>query len=402
MDQHDYEGGFMRVDRVELFVTDLPARLRRRSAGSGSDTGEPGDVMGKPVLVKVFADGLVGYGQVRPTGRNHWLPDTSLSVVATLRDYYGPLLLGADITDLERLWTEFDRTLPGNGPARAAIDFALHDLIGKAYGVPVHALLGGAARPEIPLEWSVSLSESVEDMVHASVDVIERYGISNFSLKAGGPAGWRQDVRMLGAVREALGADVTIGLDANMAWTVGETIRAINAMADFDVSYVEQPIHKTDFVGLARVRSAINGVALIADEPIIALHDVLRIVRADAADAVCIKLAKIGGIRQARKMTTIAEAARIQVNVGGAAVMSQLEAAAIAHYYASVPAQHMLDGAEFVFALAGVLADPLVPETDFAIRADGHVAVPTSPGLGIRVDDNAVKELALVSEVVTG
>ena len=112
----------MRVDRVELFVTDLPARLRRRSAGSGSDTGEPGDVMGKPILLKLYADGLAGYGQVRPTGRNHWLPDTSLSVVATLRDYYGPLLLGADITDLERLWTEFDRTLPANGPARAVID----------------------------------------------------------------------------------------------------------------------------------------------------------------------------------------------------------------------------------------------------------------------------------------
>jgi L-alanine-DL-glutamate epimerase-like enolase superfamily enzyme len=392
----------MRVDRVELFVTDLPNRVRRRSAGSPSDTGEPGDVMGKPVLVKIHADGLVGYGQVRPTGRNHWLPDTSLSVVAALRDYYGPVLIGADITDLERLWSEFDRTLPANGPARAAIDFALHDLIGKAHGLPVHALLGGAVRPQIPLEWSVSLSESVEDMVSASTDVIDRYGISNFSLKAGGPAGWRHDVRMVGAVREALGPDVIIGLDANMAWTPGETIRAINAMADFDVSYVEQPIHKTDLAGLAHVRSAVNGVALIADEPVVALHDVLGIVRANAADAVCIKLAKSGGIRQARKMTAIAEAARIQVNVGGAAVMSQLEAAAIAHYYASVPPQHMLDGAEFVFALAGVLADPLVPETDFAIRSDGHVAVPASPGLGIRIDDIAVKKLALVSEVVAG
>ena len=266
----------------------------------------------------------------------------------------------------------------------------------------MHALLGGAVRPQIPLEWSVSLSESVEDMVSASTDVIDRYGISNFSLKAGGPAGWRHDVRMVGAVREALGPDVIIGLDANMAWTPGETIRAINAMADFDVSYVEQPIHKTDLAGLAHVRSAVNGVALIADEPVVALHDVLGIVRANAADAVCIKLAKSGGIRQARKMTAIAEAARIQVNVGGAAVMSQLEAAAIAHYYASVPPQHMLDGAEFVFALAGVLADPLVPETDFAIRSDGHVAVPASPGLGIRIDDIAVKKLALVSEVVAG
>jgi L-alanine-DL-glutamate epimerase-like enolase superfamily enzyme len=391
----------MRVDRIEVFVTDLPERLSRRSAGSGSDTGAPGDVMSKPILVKVFADGLVGYGQVRPTGRNHWLPDTSLSVVAAVRDYYGPQLLGADPSNLEALWADFDRTLPNNGPARAAIDFALHDLLGKAYGVPVHALLGGAARPAIPVEWSVSLADSVEEMVSASVRVIETHGITNFSLKAGGPGGWRHDVKTVGAVRAALGPDVTIGLDANMGWTVGETIRAINAMSDFDVSYVEQPIHKTDFVGLAAVRAGIGGVALIADEPVIGLHDVLNIIRMNAADAVCLKLTKIGGIRMARKMTTLIEAAHLQVNVGGAAVMSQLEAAAIAHYYASVPSPLMLDGAEFVFALAGVLADPLVPETDFRIGSDGHVAIPTGPGLGITVDDEAVAKHALISDVVS-
>src|ERR1700754_3786746 len=120
----------MKVERIEIFITHLPSRYMRRTAGSSSDTGAAGDVMGKPILVKIYADGVVGYGQVRPTGRNHFLADTSLSVVATIRDYYGPRLIGADLEDLELLWSDFDRILPRNGAARAVLDYAMHDALG--------------------------------------------------------------------------------------------------------------------------------------------------------------------------------------------------------------------------------------------------------------------------------
>jgi L-alanine-DL-glutamate epimerase-like enolase superfamily enzyme len=392
----------MPIDRIEVYITDLPARFQRQTAGSGSDTGTSKDPMGKPVLVKIFADGVVGYGQVRPTGRNHWLSDTSYSVVAAVRDYYGPRLIGSKLSDLELLWHDFDRILPKNGPARCVIDYALHDALGKQLGVPAHVLLGGAAQPVIPMEWSVSLAETNAEMVDDCRRAFDEYGINNFSLKAGGPKGWKIELDLVRAVREAMGDEAEIGLDANMAWTVPQAISALRAMSEYEIEYVEQPVHRTDLAGLAQVRAGVGGVAVIADESVNDVHDVMTIAEAHAADAVCVKLQKLGGLRSAKKLTAIAEAANLQVNVGGTAIMSQIEAAAIAHYYASVPAAVMLPGAEFVFGLGGVLQDPLVPQMDFVIGRDGTVTVPMTPGLGVVVDDEAVAALALSSDVVTG
>ncbi|PJR13427.1 mandelate racemase/muconate lactonizing enzyme family protein [Sinorhizobium meliloti] len=389
----------MKIERIEIFVTNLPSRYMRRTAGSSSDTGASGDLMGKPILVKVYADGVIGYGQVRPTGRNHFLPDTSLSVVATIRDYYGPRLIGANLEDFELLWSDFNRILPRNGAARAVLDYAMHDALGKGLGVPVHTLLGGCAQPVIPLEWSVSLADSHEELIADCRRAIDDFGITNLSLKAGGPDGWRADVAMVAAVREALGPDITLGLDANMGWTVPEAIRALKAMLEYDISYVEQPIAHSNLAGLAMVRAAVGGVSIIADEGIHDAHDVVSVAKASAADAVCLKLVKVGGIRLARKITDVAEACDLQVNLGGTAIMSQLEAAAIAHYYASVPKASMLAGGEFIFGLGGVLEDPLVPETDFVI-GHGEAAVPQSPGLGVTVDESALKSHTLLAEVV--
>jgi muconate cycloisomerase len=389
----------MKVERIEIFITNLPSRYMRRTAGSSSDTGASGDVMGKPILVKIYAEGVIGYGQVRPTGRNHFLPDTSLSVLATIRDYYGPRLIGADLEDIELLWADFDRILPRNGAARAVLDYAIHDALGKKLGVPVHTLLGGRAQPVIPLEWSVSLADSHAELIVDCRRAIDEFGIKNLSLKAGGPDGWRADVEMVAAVRKAVGSDIILGLDANMGWTVPEAIRALKAMLDYDISYVEQPIPAHDMRGLALVRQAVGGVDIIADEGIHDAHDVVAVAEAGAADAVCLKLVKVGGMHQARKITAVAEACNLRVNLGGTAIMSQIEAAAIAHYYTSVPARSMLAGGEFVFGLGGVLKDPLVPETDFVIGR-GEVAVPMGPGLGITIDESALAAHTLQKDAV--
>ena len=102
----------------------------------------------------------------------------------------------------------------------------------------------------------------------------------------------------------------------------------------------------------------------------------------------------------AKKIAAIAEGANILVNVGGLAVLSQLEAAAAAHFYASLPAHRCMPAGEFIFGLGVIGPDPLVPETDFVIR-DGHTEPPSGPGLGIAVDDAAVEKHTLMQEVVT-
>jgi L-alanine-DL-glutamate epimerase-like enolase superfamily enzyme len=129
------------------------------------------------------------------------------------------------------------------------------------------------------------------------------------------------------------------------------------------------------------------------------LGDAHGLARAEAVDAFCVKLYKMGGLRSAKKIAAVAEAAGIQLNVGGLAVQSQLEAAAGAHFYASTPERLIMPAAEFIFGLGVLGPDPLVPETDFRIK-DGHVAPPSGPGLGVVVDEQAVKRHTLKREVV--
>lgn len=109
----------MAIDRIEVFVTDLTARLQREISSGTYDTGAPGTLIGKPLLVKIHADGVTGYGQIRPISPGHFIPDTVHSMVGAITDIYGPRLIGKDLFGLESVSTMFDQALPGNMNARA-------------------------------------------------------------------------------------------------------------------------------------------------------------------------------------------------------------------------------------------------------------------------------------------
>ena len=166
-----------------------------------------------------------------------------------------------------------------------------------------------------------------------------------------------------------------------------------------DLGYIEQPVARRDLKALAEVRRAADGVPVMADESLFTLQDAYALAEARAVDAFCIKLYKLGGITAAKKIAAVAEAANIQLNCGGLAVQSQLEAAAGAHFYASTPAPRMMGAAEFLFGLNTIANDPLVPETDFVAK-DGHVDVPRGPGLGVTIDEAALKKHTLLAERV--
>jgi L-alanine-DL-glutamate epimerase-like enolase superfamily enzyme len=393
------KGNSLAIDRIEVLVTDLPQRLQRETSSGAYDTGAPGTLLGKPVLAKIHADGVTGYGQIRPISPGHFMPDTVHSMVGAITEVYGPRLIGKDLLDTESILALFDRALPANMNARAALDHALHDAIGKALKLPVHKLLGGLCQPRIPLEWSVSMAADPARMVADAERAMRQFGIRVLCLKAGGNGGWRRDVENFITVRKAVGADVTIGVDPNEGWTVSEAIRAVHALAPHRLDYLEQPVKRQDIAGMAAVRRELAGVPLMADEGVMTLGDAWALAKAEAVDVFCVKLYKMGGLRAAKKIAAVAEAAGIQVNVGGLAVHSQLEAAAGAHFYASTPERLIMPAAEFIFGLGVLGPDPLVPETDFVIR-DGHVTPPSRPGLGIAVDERAVERHTLKREVV--
>jgi muconate cycloisomerase len=387
------------IDRIEIHVTGLPVRVQRIFSSGSYDTGPAERLLSKPVLVKIHAEGVVGCAQIRPISPGHFVADTTHSVVAAIKEIYGPALIGKSIFDIEAINETFDARLAGNPAARAVLDIAVRDAVGKAMNQPLYNLLGGLCQPRIPLEWSVSMAEATATMVAESKRAVDEFGIRVLCLKMADRRGWRHDLRNFEAVRKAVGDDVMIGVDPNTGWTLADALSAVRELKKMGLGYIEQPIARRDLKGMAEIRRAADGVPVMADEALFTLQDAYALAEARAVDAYCIKLYKLGGLTPAKKIAAVAEAANIQLNCGGLAVQSQLEAAAGAHFYASTPASRMMGAAEFVFGLNAVGKDPLVPETDFVAR-DGHVEVPRGPGLGISIDEAALKKNTLLYERV--
>jgi muconate cycloisomerase len=319
--------------------------------------------------------------------------------VAAIKEIYGPALLGKSIFDLAAISEIFDNRLAGNPAARAVLDIALFDAMGKAFDTPLYNLIGGCCQPRIPLEWSVSMAEEAATMVAEARRAVDEFGISVLCLKMADRRGWRQDVKNFEAVRRAVGDDVMIGVDPNTGWTLADALSAIRELKPMGLGYIEQPVARRDLAAMAEIRRAAEGVPVMADEALFTLQDAHALAEARAVDAFCIKLYKLGGITPAKKIAAVAEAANIQLNCGGLAVQSQLEAAAGAHFYASTPASRTMGAAEFVFGLNATAKDPICPESDFVLR-EGHVEVPRGPGLGIAIDEAALKKHTLLHERV--
>ncbi len=389
----------MKIERIEIFITALSQRLQRVFSSGVYDTGPADSLLGKHVLVKVHAQGVTGIAQVRPISPGHFVADTAPSVFSAIKEVYGPALIGKSIFDFENANAMFDNRLAGNPAARSVLDIALHDAAGKALKTPLYNLLGGACQPRIPLEWSVSMADDVGVVIAEAQKAVDEFGIKVLCLKMADRRGWRYDVSVFEAVRKAIGGDVMIGIDPNTGWTLADALSAIDALKPMGLGYIEQPIERRDLAGLAEIRRAANGVPVMADEGVFTVQDALALAQARACDAFCIKLYKMGGLTNAKKIAAIGEGANIRVNCGGLSVQSQLDAAASAHFYAATPAARTMGAAEFTFGLNATAKDPLCPESDFKIK-DGHVNVPTGYGLGVTIDEALLKKNTLMQETI--
>jgi L-alanine-DL-glutamate epimerase-like enolase superfamily enzyme len=382
------------IRRVEI----MPLKVQltfRRTLSKGVVAGDDARPwVGDPVLIRVEStDGVVGCGQVRPP--TPWLGETTDSIVAALRHYYGPALIGANALERELIGPMLERLLPANSVALAGVDMALHDLVGRTYGLPVYALLGGTRRV-IPLDWSISLNP-IDSMVAEATRAVSEFGVRTICLKMGPSAHWQEDIATFKRVRSEVGHEVEIGIDPNEGYDLSTTLRVLRALEDEHVAYVEQPMHRDDHEGLRLLRAQ-GAAPLLIDESAIHASDVQRLIAHGCCDGLVLKLWKSGGFSGVRRMATLAEAAGLQTTLGGVAHGSLIEAAACAHVYSSLAVQPM--AAEFVLGLNVVDNDPIAtPASDFAV-SDGSVCAPSAPGLGIDVDIDAARSLALATFIV--
>lgn len=388
-----------RIARVEV----IPLRLWlnfKRSISRRLDVDVPNvEWVDNPVVVRVeTASGCSGHARVRvPSG---WLGETTTSITGAVRDFYAPQLIGASLLEREANAAMLDAILPGNPGALSAVDTAIHDALGKTLGLPVYALLGGEGEP-VPLDWSVSLRppDRRDETIAECRKAVEEYGVRILCLKVGPREHWRADVETFQAVRAAVGPDVEIGMDPNEGYDLPTAVRVLRLLQDDDVAYVEQPFHREHAADLAELRAQV-AVPIYLDEGAVTLSDALGIVERRAADGLVLKMWKTGSFSKTLKMAAIAQAAGMSTTIGGTAQGNALEAACFAHLYAAVPGRVM--AGEFILGM-DVTADhdPIATAPpEFAIR-DGHAHLPHGPGLGIEVDIDAARDLALACYTIS-
>lgn len=333
-------------------------------------------------LVRVETDaGVTGWGEGTPdpivTG------ETFRGVVETLR-LLAPMLVGRDPFDRTQVVRDLDAVVGGNPTAKAAIDIALHDLVGRALGVPVWALLGGRAKEHLTISRVVSLK--TPDAMAADAARHVEHGFRTVKLKVGVADDVRGDIRRVAAVREAVGDDVGIKIDVNQGWvTAGTAIQGARGVAAYFPDYVEQPVAAHDLEGLAEVRRQ-SGVPIMADEALHDAGDVLRAVQLRACDLVNIKLMKCGGFLGALRLNAIAETAGLVCQVG-TMVESSVASAAGLHLALAL---HNVQTVEMGGPL--MLAEDIGPLGRYYDR--DRITLPDGPGLGIEPDAAAVDRFA--------
>jgi L-alanine-DL-glutamate epimerase-like enolase superfamily enzyme len=367
----------MKITAVEVYRQDLPLVTPFQHFASGSVRAL------EEVYVRLTTDeGVTGLGESR--GNSHYLTgDTPDRVVAEILQHLGPRLIGRDPRELHALLAELDQAVVGAHGSRSALDLALHDLVGHAYGVPVFALLGGAVRETLPSNQSIWYGPPDAAARQAAAYVADGF---RFLKVRSGLRPFQRDIDRIRAVREAIGPDVSLAIDLNMAWTAREAVRHLRTLEPFDLAYVEQPVPHRDFAGLRHVTQHTD-IPIMADESVQSLDDVLLLARDRVVDLLHLKLIKLGGIAGLWRAAAVAETAGIELMVGQTNE-GGLATAAAAHCALAVKARYLeLYGAE------GLVEDPA---TGFALRR-GVATITERPGLGVTLDVSRLRPVGTVT-----
>ena len=260
------------------------------------------------IIVKVFTDeGIVGFGESSP-----FVPVTNetLESVPIFLDIFKKALVGQNPFEIEKIHKIMNTITPGNTSAKAGIDIALYDIMGKKLEMPVYRLLGGY-RSSFNVDVTVGIDKP-EIMAQEALRYVKS-GYKILKIKAGlDPVA---DVEAIRQIRQAVGESIRLRVDANQGWSVNTAIKVMRAFEEFGVDAVEQPLKYWDIDGLAYVRAASN-ICLMADESLHSPEDAMKLAKIRAVDIFNIKLMKAGGLYPALRINAIGEASGIPCMLG--------------------------------------------------------------------------------------
>jgi L-alanine-DL-glutamate epimerase-like enolase superfamily enzyme len=363
-----------RITRITATAVSVPRVAPFRSA-LGLSTGSSYGI----VQIET-ASGVTGLGEISMI----WNGD-GVALCPTVSEVIAPALIGLDAFDINRAHQLMDAAIQFSraaNPAKAAIDMALYDIAGKLLGAPVYNLLGGRVRSAVPLSMSIHIAP-VAEMIAQAKEGVKR-GFKGVKIKVGIDP--KHDIEATTAIREALGAEATIRVDANMGWrSRREALCIIEQLAPFGIHSVEQPLPADRLEDLAWLRDA-SPIPIMVDESVWGIDDAQRVIDARAADIINVYVSEAGGLRNAARIFAMAEASGIQCTIGS---MPELGIGTAAEMHLAVAMPELLGPSD----VCGLLysAESLIMET--LPISEGVAGAPPGPGLGVTLDEKRLAAL---------
>ena len=362
----------LRIRQIELYKLNMPLK-------------EPFIISLGPILnaenvllVIHTENGPTGYGECSPFMS---INGESVDTCFIVGHYFAKLFKEKNALAIEERITDMDKLIYGNSSIKSAFYMALYDIAAQHAGMPLYKYLGGTNTKTIITDYTVSIGEPAK--MAADAIKIKEEGYPAIKIKLG--KNGETDVLRIKAIREAVGNEILLRIDANQGWTVEEAITTLKTLAPFEIQHCEEPIPRWAFMKLPEVRKE-SPIPIMSDESCADDHDAERLIQLGACDFINIKLGKSGGIFKALKMVKLAEAAEMQLQVG-AFMESRLAMTAFAHFSLCSP---MIEHFDFDTCLM-FSEDPVIG--GIVYEKNGLVKVPEVPGLGARIDTHWLNKM---------
>jgi galactonate dehydratase len=301
-----------------------------------------------------------------------------------------PRLVGGNPTDIMAHWRTMRRALSGRSggilfEAIAGVDIALWDILGKVAGLPIHRLLGGLGRSEVPV-YAASVNWGSDEAMDEELDRYIEKGFPRIKVKVANPV--KEARRRIERLRKRAGDDIELCVDANWAYTLEEAVEVGRALTDNAYFWFEEPLRPEDERGYEELHRRC-ATPLAAGESNFTLDQVMRLVENRTLSYLQPDVARSGGITETRRMAEFAAAHDVQYapHIGMSGIVCET---ASVHLAAAMPNLRAMecetDSSPFKTAITGA-----APGADR--QKNGLLPVPTGPGLGIEIDWDAVARL---------
>jgi len=364
------------ISSVDARIVDLPIRRPHR-IGAMEMRGQ------SSVVVRVrTADGLTGLGEgVVPGGGPGWGGESVESIKVTIDAHLAPALCDSPVRGVNEAVQRMHAVSAANHFAKAAIEMAMWDIAGKRLGKPVHELLGGLQRDAIDVLWS--LGANTPDLFgEAQRFIAEGHRTIKFMMGGRSP---EAEVERIVAVLEKLPEGLTYIVDGSGKWDEPSARRWLPVLAGAGVAIAEQLVPDWNLEAMSRLTGSTRAWVM-ADESVRSLSDAVAVAQLHAADAIAVKVPKLGGIAAARDVAAVARGAGLRC-YGGGTMETSIGTSAAAQVFGTFPELVGSDLIGPIMRTEDIVTEPLTIQ-------DGRLPIPNGPGLGVELDEEAIRRFA--------